>query len=148
MNISQLAKHLHVSKPTLYKYVKDAGIVLDDLRNVQTGELTQHGIEVISALFDNRGSRKDEPSVAIDSDALVLHAQVDALRNENELLRTMLEAKDAEIKRLMVDLEAWRQKAQEIDVQQLLLAATATPRRRGFFAALKSAFTKDADGTT
>ena len=55
----------------------------------------------------------------------------------------MLAAKDAELQRLAVDLEAWRTKAQEINVQQLLLATVAAPRRRGLLDAIKSAFGRD-----
>ena len=141
MNVTQLAKHLEISKPTLYKRVKDAGLRLDDLRNTQTGELTQYGVETISALFDdNVQPRKDVKPTPHNADMLVLRAQLDAAKQENDLLREMLAAKDAELQRMAVDLEAWRTKAQEIDVQQLLLATAAAPRRRGLLDAIKGAF--------
>lgn len=148
MNVTQLAKHLGISKPTLYKRVKDAGLQLDDLRNTQTGELTQHGVESISALFDdNVQPRKDVKPTPHNAEMLVLRGQVEAAQRENDLLREMLAAKDAElqrmtaeVQRMAVDLEAWRTKAQEIDVQQLLLATAAAPRRRGLLDAIKDAF--------
>lgn len=144
MNVTQLAKHLGISKPTLYKRIKDAGLQLDDLRNTQTGELTQHGVEIISALFDgSTQQRKPDTPATDDGELAAIRAQLDGVKRENDLLREMLAAKDAELQRLAVDLEAWRTKAQEINVQQLLLATVAAPRRRGLLDAIKSAFGRD-----
>lgn len=141
MNVTQLAKHLGISKPTLYKRVKDAGLQLDDLRNTKTGELTQHGVETISAMFDGSAQqRKDDTHATDDGELTAMRAQLDGMKRENDLLREMLAAKDAELQRMTVDLEAWRSKAQEIDVQQLLLATAAAPRRRGLLDAIKGAF--------
>ena len=141
MNVTQLAKQLGISKPTLYKRVKDAGLQLDDLRNAQTGELTQYGVESISALFDgNVQPRKDVKPTPYNAELLVLREQLDGAQQRIDLLNTMLTAKEAEIRRLTTDLEAWRAKAQEIDVQQLLLATAAAPRRRGLLDAIKAAF--------
>ena len=146
MNVTQLAKHFGTSKPTLYKRVKDAGLQLDDLRNTQTGELTQYGVESISALFDdNVQSRKDVKPTPQNAELLVTLNQLEAAKRENDLLREMLAAKDAEIQHLTTDLETWRTKAQEIDVQQLLLATAAAPRRRGLLDAIKGAFTRKGD---
>lgn len=141
MNVTQLAKHLGISKPTLYKRVKDAGLQLDDLRNTQTGELTQYGVETISALFDgSTQQRKDDTPTTDGGELAAMRVQLDGMKRENDLLREMLAAKDAELQRMAVDLDAWRTKAQEIDVQQLLLATAAAPRRRGLLDAIKGAF--------
>ena len=141
MNVTQLAKHLGISKPTLYKRVKDAGLQLDDLRNTQTGELTQYGVETISALFDgSTQQRKDDTPTTDGGELAAMRVQLDGMKRENDLLREMLAAKDAELQRMAVDLDARRTKAQEIDVQQRLLATAAAPRRRGLLDALKGAF--------
>ena len=153
MNVTQLAKHLGISKPTLYKRVKDAGLQLDDLRDSATGELTAQGAATISALFDDKTPVTTEARNAaqyrrltqVDAELLIVRDQLDAAKRENDLLREVLAAKDAEIQHLKTDLEAWRSKAQEIDVQQLLLATAAAPRRRGLLDAIKSAFTRKGD---
>ena len=88
MNVTQLAKHLGISKPTLYKRIKDAGLQLDDLRNTQTGELTQHGVETISALFDgSTQQRKPDTPATDDGELAAIRAQLDGVKRENDLLR-------------------------------------------------------------
>lgn len=149
MNVTQLAKHLGISKPTLYKRVKDAGLQLDDLRDKTTGELTAQGAATIAALFDDKTPVPAETPNArltqLDADLLIVRGQLDAAQRECDLLREVLAAKDAEIQRLTTDLEAWRAKAQEIDVQQLLLATAAAPRRRGLLDSIRAAFTRKGD---
>ena len=152
MNVTQLAKHLGISKPTLYKRVKDAGLQLDDLRE-STGELTAQGAAAISALFDDktpvltetRNADQHQHLTQVDAELRIVREQLDAAKRENDLLREVLASKDAEIQHLKTDLEAWRSKAQAIDVQQLLLAtaAAAAPRRRGLLDAIKAAFTRN-----
>lgn len=134
MNVSQLIKQLGTSKPTFYKRVKSAGIDLDALRDSITGELSSEGVATISALFDTTTSSKElnAKSANLTPSADVLQVKVDALERENDMLRSILADKDAEIKRLSADLEAWRAKAQEVNVKQLLLTMSETmPQRRG-----------------
>ena len=146
VNVTNMAKHLGTSKPTLYKRVKQAGLNLDDLRDKDTGELTASGASALAALFDDHTpvlteSRERKPS-RVDGDLLAAQQQIEGLRREIELLQKMIDAKDAELARMSVDLEAWRAKAQEVNVHQLLLtmAAAEEPRRRGIWARIRSTF--------
>lgn len=151
MNVTQLAKHLGISKPTLYKRVKDAGLQLDDLRDKATGELTAQGAGVISALFDDKTPAPTEASKAsqykhltqVDAEILVLRAQLAEAEKRIDLLTSILAAREAELQRMTTDLEAWRAKAQEVDVKQLLLTTAAATRRRGLFDAIRAAFGKN-----
>lgn len=138
MNMTQIAKQVGTSKPTLYKRIKDAGLNVDDLRNAQTNELTQYGIQVITALFENDAVKQKKDTI---DDTALLTAQIDAQRREIELLKMVIDAKEAEIKRLVVDLEAWRAKAQEIDMRQLLLT-TAAAHKPGMLERVRHIFKK------
>ena len=146
MTVTDMVKHLGVSKPTLYKRVKLAGLNLDDLRDKDTGELTESGASALAALFDDKTpvltERRERQASTVDADLLAARQQIESLRRENDLLREMIAAKDAELTRLCADLEAWRAKAQEVNVHQLLLtmAAAEEPRRRGIWARIRSTF--------
>lgn len=137
MNMTQIAKQVGTSKPTLYKRIKDAGLNVDDLRNAQTNELTQYGIQVITALFENDAVKQKKDTI---DDTALLTAQIDAQQREIELLKMVIDAKEAEIKRLVVDLEAWRAKAQEIDMRQLLLTTATAARKPGTLERLRQIF--------
>lgn len=147
MNVTDMVKRLGISKPTLYKRVKLAGLNLDDLRDKDTGELTESGASALAALFDDKTpvltEKRERQALTVDADLLAARQQIDSLRRENDLLREMIAAKDAELARLCADLEAWRAKAQEVNVHQLLLtmaAAAEEPRRRGLWARIRSTF--------
>lgn len=147
MTMTELAKQIGVSKQTLYNRVKAAGINLDEMRDKSTGELTSSAFYTLSSLFDGQERVKAVETSKQNTDhtqnLTALQAQIDGLRRENELLREMLAAKDAELERMGVDLEAWRAKAQEVNVQQLLLTmagAEAPARRVGLLERVRRVF--------
>lgn len=147
MNVTEMARYLRVSKPTLYKRVKDNGLTLDELRDRATGEITAHGAAVLADLFANKtplpAERKPARITPLEAEMKVLQGELDGLKGENALLRKALEDKDRQIEMLTADLEAWRAKAQEIDVRQLLLL---TEPRRGVLARIRNAFSKKGEG--
>ena len=51
MTIEGFCKDRHVSKATIYRRLKDAGITLDSLRS-PSGELTTEAIQILAALTD------------------------------------------------------------------------------------------------
>ena len=78
MNIEALSKELGVSFKTVYRRIDKAGLVLADLKD-KDGQLTNEGIQAISALFDkvgidNRGQSKEK-----DKDKGQLQARLKAL---------------------------------------------------------------------
>lgn len=52
MTITDMAKQLEVSTMTIYRRAKKKGIVLEDLRDDDTKQLTAEGVAVIASLFD------------------------------------------------------------------------------------------------
>lgn len=64
MTITGIAKQLNVSTMTIYRRCKKRGVLLDDLRDAETGELTAAGVSVIASLFDATG-----PQTALTGDA-------------------------------------------------------------------------------
>ena len=148
MNVTEMAKHLGTSKPTLYKRVKDAGLELDVLRDKETGELTEQGYTAIAALFDNKtpvmteGKRKPEPGFT--DELSTARERLAALQAENQMLREMLTAKDAEIKRLEATSDGWRQMAERAQEAQLLLTATNSHQRHGIMDTIRGLFHKGA----
>lgn len=64
MTITGMAKQLGVSTMTVYRRAKKKGVVLDDLRDNETGELTAAGVAVIASLFD-----ATTPQTALTDDA-------------------------------------------------------------------------------
>ena len=150
MNITGMAKHLGTSKPTLYKRVKDAGLNLDELRDKDTGELTEKGYSAIAALFDDktpvlteakRGHAEKNP--VFTDEFAESQAEIAVLQREVELLREMLAAKDAELKRAEDTVAAWRQMAERAQEAQLLLTASADTKRRGLMEAIRGLFSRD-----
>ena len=64
MTITGMAKQLNVSTMTIYRRCKKSGVVLDELRDANTGELTSAGVSVIASLFDTT-----TPQMALTGDA-------------------------------------------------------------------------------
>lgn len=152
MNVTQMAKHLGTSKPTLYKRVKLAGLDLDELRDKDTGELTDSGTSAIAALFDDytpvlteKREANHSSAATVDAELTAARQQIEALQREIDLLREMLDGKNAELARMAEDLTAWRAKAQEINVQQLLLTMDSTRKRSGLMNRIMRVFGKGGD---
>ena len=56
MTVVNLARQLGVSTMTIYRRAKKRGIVLNELRDDLTGELTAEGVATLAALFDATGA--------------------------------------------------------------------------------------------
>lgn len=63
MTVTGIAKQLNVSTMTVYRRCKKNGVLLDDLRDSETGELTAAGVAAIASLFDATG-----PQTALTDD--------------------------------------------------------------------------------
>ena len=78
MNIEALSKELGVSFKTVYRRIDRAGLVLADLKDAD-GQLTNEGIQAISALFDKVGTDNKGQSKEKDKDNDQIQARLKAL---------------------------------------------------------------------
>ena len=138
MKITELARVLGVSTPTIYRRLKAENLSLDELRD--GGELTQHGQQVIAALFD--GTSQSEKRNASDTlheplrDTLQhdtplqvenasLRAQVDGLRAQVELLQGQVNDYRRQLEQVTAALQA-----EQSDRQSERALLTAAPSQR------------------
>lgn len=78
MNIEALSKELGVSFKTVYRRIDRAGLVLADLKDAD-GQLTNEGIQAISALFDKVGNDNKGQSKEKDNNKEQIQARLKAL---------------------------------------------------------------------
>lgn len=108
MTITELAKQLGVSKGTVYNKLKAAGIDIATLRDSSGNDLSNTGIQTISAMFDSvmpspepeqNQSKAGAEILYMDRDLIhtleldnaVLKERISALERENEILRSMID---------------------------------------------------------
>lgn len=166
MTIEGFCKDRHVSKATIYRRLKDAGITLDSLRS-PNGELTTEAVQMLAALTDKtrawakRSSDTIEPSqesvcdtvcdVSSAAESNVSFASIIAenvsLKRELAETRSKLnEANDRIAELLQQAAERAEQHAQAMQriaerTQELqLLTAHVGPDRPGFWNKLKATF--------
>lgn len=81
MTIKEVAQVTGLSQQAIYKKIKSRGIKIEDLKDKETGQLSEHGEEVIRELFIDK---KDEKQVSTEVEKL--RAEVEKLRNQVEFL--------------------------------------------------------------
>lgn len=156
MNAGEFAKMRGVSRSTLYRRAKEAGLDLAALRG-EDGSLTDEALTALASVLD--GTRKHSDT-SQDSDkapdtsrntpeSVAAVRQVEELQHRCETLQAALEASQRELAltREALDREreqadAWRQMAE----QRLLPAAPQA--RRGFFARLHDVIAGGRDSDT
>ena len=143
MNMQEFCKQKHISKPTIYKRIRDAGIELSSLRDTD-GNLTAEAITTLAALLDDAQPKyskraSDNPEVAaIDASTdSVKYAQLlterDEARRERDEARAQLAAAKEQIMSLQAEAlererayaESWKkfsERQQEIEAHRLLSA--------------------------
>jgi predicted nucleic acid-binding Zn-ribbon protein len=163
MNLKEFCKQQHISKPTIYKRIHDAGIELSSLRDPD-GNLTAEAITTLAALLDDAQPRyskrvSDDPeAAAIDTAAdPVKYAQIiterDEARRERDEARAQLAAAKDQIMQLQAEAlererahaEAWKQfteRQQEIEAHRLL-AAHAGADGRSVWQRIRAVFKPD-----
>jgi AcrR family transcriptional regulator len=133
MTITGMAKQLGVSTMTIYRRAKKKGVLLDDLRDGETGQLTAAGVAVIASLFDAttpqtaltgdatqiqpryNGDAQTAPQGASTASAAVLQAKLDGmtalvehLTSERDDLRQQVAALTAALAAEQADRQAER----------------------------------------
>lgn len=85
MTIKDVAQVTGLSQQAIYKKIKARGIMLEELKDKETGQLSKHGEEVIRDLFSDK---KDEKKVEKQDSTEIekLKAEVEKLRNKVEYL--------------------------------------------------------------
>ena len=145
MNAGEFAKMRGVSRSTLYRRTKEAGLDLAALRG-EDGSLTDEALTALASVLDGTRKRADTSQ---DSDkapdtpengarSVAAVRQVEELQRKCETLEAALEASQRELAltrealdRERVQADAWRQIAE----QRLLPAPQA---RQGFFARVRA----------
>lgn len=145
MNAGEFAKMRGVSRSTLYRRAKEAGLDLAALRG-EDGSLTDEALTALASVLDGTRKRADTSQ---DSDkapdtpengarSVAAVRQVEELQRKCETLEAALEASQRELAltrealdRERVQADAWRQIAE----QRLLPAPQA---RQGFFARVRA----------
>lgn len=141
MNMKDFCATMHVSKPTIYKRIKEAGLELQALRDPD-GNLTPEAITTLSALLDNTSPKSskrnsDNPRIEAMNAAedpvsyAALLTDIETLTRERDEARASLEAANAKILELQSEAlererahaDAWRQlseRQQELEARRLL----------------------------
>lgn len=134
MNMSQFATQIGRNRTTIYRAAKARGIDIDAIRG-EDGELTNEGIAMLAALFDDtQPQHSTQPGDSTDSDTATVatrqpgrqyealqreldatRGELDAVKRENALLREALA-------RAQLESDRWHEAA-----TLFLPAATATP---------------------
>lgn len=150
MTMQEFCRQSHISKPTVYKRIREAGIDLNSLRDAD-GNLTAEAISTLSALIDSTETKHSKRTsanaeiAAIDTvDDPVSYATLlterDGLRRELDDTRAQLAAAKDQILTLQAEAlrrerehaDAWKQfseRQQEIEAQKLLAAEAGADGR-------------------
>jgi AcrR family transcriptional regulator len=150
MNITEFAKHMGVSKTTIYRRIGDAGIDLSTLRDAD-GKLTNEGLATLSSLLDgtSQGRTVSHSVYAqnVPESGVNLVGKVEDLERQLSETRSALDEANACIaalhqqaaERERENADAWRrylERQQQIEAQRLL-TAQAGPDGRGFFGRIR-----------
>ena len=146
MNAGEFAKMQGVSRSTLYRRAKEAGLDLAALRG-KDGSLTDEALTALASVLDGTRKHSDtsqDSDKAADTsrntpESVAAVRQVEELQHRCETLQAALEASQRELAltrealdRERVQADAWRQMAE----QRLLPAAPQA--RQGFFARVRA----------
>lgn len=130
MTITSMAKQLGVSTMTIYRRAKKNGVLLDDLRDSESGQLTAAGVSVIASLFDATA-----PQTAITDDATQMQLDYNAdaqtvlqgpSRASAAVLQAKLDGMTALIEQLTSERDALRE---QLAAAQAALAAEQADRQ-------------------
>ena len=116
MTLKEYAATIGVSVQAVYKRVKANGLNLDQLRDKETGQLTEEGLKEVDKIF-NLDSTKVESVEQLKTEVEKLKTQVDMLTAERDRL---LEERD---RLLVLQLETLRK----------IPAALPAPERKNIF---------------
>lgn len=119
MTMLELSKVLGVSTATIYRRLKASSISIEDLRDGK--QLTQHGVQVVSSMFDSVSSRVAPVS---DGDSDALHEALRDTVHGDTVEAAVLAAQVAGLQALVAQLEGERD-----DLRRQLAAMTAALER-------------------
>ena len=130
MTITALSKELGVSTPTIYRRLKACNVNIADLRD--GNQLTQHGVSVISALFDASSNESDVNHEALHEapqNEAVKIASLTAQVNGLQALVAQLEGERDDLRRQLATVSAALEREQADRQHERILLGSPDARR-------------------
>ena len=137
MTIKEVAQQAGISHQAIYKKLKNRGIKTEDLKDAETGELSEKGLEILKDLIESKND-DDLCGDKVESEVEKLRGEIEKLRNEvehaEEKIHMLTEERDflrTALNRAQTALDQ-AQKLQAITSQKIP-AALPAPEKRGIF---------------
>lgn len=125
MNIKEVSQQTGISQQAIYKKIRNRGIRIEDLKDKESGQLSEYGEAVIQELFFNekgkndRSKRVEKPVDKSTFENEKLNLEIEKLRNQIENLENQVNQLEA-IKESLTEERDYLKKALD-QAQQLQL---------------------------
>jgi len=135
MKIKEVAQLAGISHQAIYKKIKSRGIKTEDLKDPETGELSEKGIEIVKELIAAK-SDDDQVATEVATEVARLRDEVEKLRNEvehaEEKIRLLTEERDF-LKTALDQAQTALDQAQKLQAitLQKIPAALPAPEKHG-----------------
>lgn len=130
MTIKEVAQQAGISHQALYKKIKNRGIKTEDLKDAETGELSEKGLEILKDLIESKND-DDQSGGKVESRVEKLQSEIEKLRNEvaSAEARVQILTEERDFLRTALDQA---QKLQALTLARVP-AALPAPEKHGLF---------------